>query len=765
VTGQGPLNKQSPHGVVGGSRDRTWSRDAPVPVRWRSKARWILACALIPAAFWAAVCWAPFPEEALARLPASVVLADRHGEPMRVRLAAGGLDCRPGYRPDPEHWIAKALVAAEDQRFWSHAGIDPLALLRAVGQNLFAGRRISGASTISTQVIRLAEPRRRTLPTKAIEAFRALQMERRHCKREILAQYLDRAPFGGNIVGIEAAARRYFGKGPAELSLAEASMLAGLPQSPSRLRPDRHPERAKKRQAYVLERMEACGFITAQERADALAQPLAARPGRYPFRAPHFCDLVGVPAPPSSGGVVRTTLDGGWQRLAEGVLRRRLRDVGASGGAVVVLDVRTGAVRALVGSPDYASPRAGQVNGATAPRAAGSTLKPFAYALAFDRGLATPATMLADVPVRFRDFHPRNFSPGFRGWVSARESLVLSLNLPAIDVVRRTGQERFLATLRELGLTTLAKPAEHYGLGLVLGGAEVRLLELANAYAVLARGGDWAPVRWVESDAAAAGRPVFSPEACWLVSEMLSGDERAMDATGHAADVRLPPMAWKTGTSAGLRDAWTVAWNPEIVVGVWVGNADGTGSDALVGRLAATPIAWDVVRRIYPGNQGPAFARPAGVVPRAVCPASGCVPGPHCEHRAEDWSIARVSRHEPCPVHRHAGDPAWPVAVAAFLNRRTAPADDPAAASLRILSPAGGSRYRQVPGDETLWQRLALDAASDRNGEALHWFVNDRPVGQSRSGQPLFWPLERGTHQIVCANARGLSDRVQIAVE
>jgi len=715
--------------------------------------------------FWAAVRWVPFPDAALDRLPIAVVLADRHGEPLRVRLGTGDMDCRPGYRPEPEHWIARAIVAAEDQRFWTHGGIDPLALARAVSQNLWFGRRVSGASTLSTQVIRMTEPRRRTLWTKAVEAFRALQLERRRTKREILAHYLDRAPFGGNLVGIEAAARRYFGKGAAQLSLAEAALLAGLPQSPSRLRPDRHFERAKERQAYVLDRMEACGEITPAERAAAWAQPLTVRAGRYPFRAPHFCEQVGVPAAPDGGGAVRTTLDAGWQRTAEGILRRHLAERTAAGGAVVVLDVATGGIRALVGSPDYRDPRAGQVNGALAPRAAGSTLKPFAYALAFDRGLATPATMLQDVPMKFRDFVPQNFSRDFRGRVTAREALVTSLNLPAIDLVRRVGPERFHAVLRQLGFGTLERSPDHYGLGLVLGGAEVRLLDLANAYACLARGGEWAPVRFVEDAAPLNGTPVFSPAACWLVADILSGEERALDATGHAADVRLPPVAWKTGTSAGLRDAWTVAWNPEVVVGVWVGNPDGSGSDELVGRLAATPIAWDVFRRLYPDNEGPAFARPADVVPRTVCRESGCAPGASCPHRASDWSIARVSRFDPCPLPHETGDSGLPVATAApFPRRAAAPAESPTA-DLRILSPAGDSVYRRLPGDDTLRQRLALQAASQTPGETLHWFVNDRPVGRSRPGESLFWPLEPGNHQIVCASARGLSDRVRIAVE
>lgn len=706
----------------------------------------------------------PFPEKKLARIPASVVLTDREGGALRVSLDADGLDCRPGYVPEADHWIVKALVAAEDRRFWSHPGVDIWAIFRAMMQNGWGGRRVSGASTLSTQVIRLMEPRPRTLWTKGVEAFRALQMEQRHSKQEILRQYLNRAPFGGNIVGIESAAQRYFGKSGAQLSLAEAAMLAGLPQSPSRLRPDRHPARAKQRQAYVLKRMEVCGSITAREREDAMAQPVHVRPGRYPFRAPHFCDWIGVPARTAGSSVLRTTLDADLQRMAEAALRRHVAAHESDSGAVVVLDVKTGAVRAMVGSPDYASPHAGQVNGAVARRAAGSTLKPFAFALAFDRGLVTPATALPDAPIGFRDFDPHNFSGDFRGTVSVRDALVLSLNLPAIEIERQVGQERFYAVLRELGLATLDQPASHYGLGLVLGNAEVRLLDLANAYACLARGGIWAPVRTLESDLPAAGKRLFSPEACWLVADILGGEERAMESTGHAADVRLPPMAWKTGTSAGLRDAWTVAWNPEIVIGVWVGNSDGSSSDNLVGSRAATPIAWDLFRRLRPDNQGPWFARPEGIVPRTVCSISGCAPGPRCPHRVEDWSVAQVSRVTPCPVHASRPGTAAPgQALSPARGAALRPAGT--AASVRILSPAGGSVYHRMPDSESLMQRLRLEATSDLEDEALHWFVDDRPVGQSREGKPLFWTLEQGAHQIVCSTTRGLSDRVRIAVE
>jgi penicillin-binding protein 1C len=699
------------------------------------------------ACFWGAVQWSPFPADELAVWPASAVVTDRVGTEIRVWLGAGDLDGRPHYVPATDDWIVQALVAAEDQRFWSHGGVDVRALARAMGQNLRAGRVVSGASTLSTQVIRLVEPRARTPWTKVVEAFRAWQLERRYTKVEILTQYLNRAPFGGNIVGIEAAARRYFGKGAADLSLAEAALLAGVPQSPSRGRPDRYPERARSRQAYVLERMQECGVITAEQMAEALAQPVAVRAPRYPFGAPHFADWVGAGGP----AVARTTLDPRWQQLAEEALQRGVGGRPGRSGAVVVLEVATGAVRAMVGSPDYQGRPAGQVNGALAVRGAGSTLKPFVYAMAMDAGWLTPMTVLTDTPVRFRDYEPRNFDEGFRGRVTARDALVLSLNLPAIDVARRVGQDRFYGMVRQLGLTTVSEPSSHYGIGLVLGNAGVRLLDLANAYACLARGGEWRPVRVWEAAPTAAGRRLFSEEASWLVTEMLSGEERAMDVTGHMADTALPRMAWKTGTSAGQRDAWTIAYNPEYVVGVWVGQMDGAPADDLIGRVRATPIAWALYRGWYPDNRGPWYEQPAGVEERFVCARTGRrqVDGAG-SGTVRDWAIRRVTRQ-----------PASAVGSARVERVTEGPANN--GRPVRITAPSAESAYRWLPDWDAGAQQIAL-TASAAAGE-LYWFVNDRLIGRTHSGEPLFWPLTPGEHVIVCARATGESDQVRIRVE
>ena len=706
-----------------------------------------------------------------------------------MRLGPHDTDCRLFYRADPDRdWICRAVVSAEDQRFWRHCGVDPLALGRAICQNIVHRRVVSGASTLSTQVVRLLRPRHRTVWTKAVEMFRALQLEALLDKRAILEQYLNRAPFGANLVGIEAASRRYFAKEPQDLSLAEAALLAGLPQSPSRLRPDRFPERARRREAYVLDRMVADGALAPEQREAALAMPVALRRDAYPFRAPHFCELVleALASPDAARATecaghlpnIRTTLDPALQRLAEETLRRQaaaLKLDGVFGGAVVVIELKSGAVRALVGSPDYAdAAHAGQVDGATALRAPGSALKPFAYALAMDQGRLTPATMLADVPRAFKDLAPVNFDGEFHGLVPAQAALVLSLNIPALTLVEQAGVDAFLRTLREAGLGTLDKSAAHYGLSLALGDASVRLLDLANAYACFARRGEWRPYRLVDAAGPPAGRQVFSPEAAWLTAEMLSGDERAMDASGHRADARLPRFAWKTGTSSGFRDAWAVGFNPDYAIGVWIGNPDGAASPALVGARVAVPVLWGIVRGLYPGNDAPWFERPAGVARRAVCTASGQPAGPDCPRTEEAWCMPGVSSPRPCEVHvrRVAADErvevaeVWPPAVAVFLRRREAPEPERAAAETeapRLVNPQPGAVYRRV--DEIAdGQRLPLKATW-RSAGTLYWFVDDRLVAASPAATAASWPLARGRHVVVCATPAGRSARAEIVVE
>ncbi|MFW6162381.1 MAG: penicillin-binding protein 1C, partial [Planctomycetota bacterium] len=578
-------------------------------------------CILLNVAF-------PFPGRRLAEAREGVRVLDRAGDVLRP--FTGPDDCWAFWTglEEVSPRLVEATIAVEDQRFRSHPGVDPLAVLRAVGQNVRHRRIVSGASTITMQVIRLLTPRPRTLRSKVIEAFRAVQLERRASKEAILEHYLNRAPYGGNLLGAEAASLAWFGKHACDLSLAEAALLAGLPQAPSRLRPDRHPERAKARRDHVLERMAACGFVSDEHLRVARRQPVAVRRSPFPFEAPHFARLVRRRYP--GRGELHGTLDRRVQRLAEETVREAvaaLRPEGVTNAAVVVIENRTAAVRAMVGSCDFhAEADDGQVNGAVAPRSPGSALKPFTYALAFQRGLATPDTVLADVPASYTGYEPENYDHAFRGPVPAAEALRDSLNVPAVRLLAQVGHRPLHRFLRRLGLATLTRPADHYGLALTLGSTEVTLLELTSAYATLARLGVHRPYRLLETEPVPEGRRVLDAGAAWLVADALC---EADPLAGARSDDELR-MAWKTGTSYGHRDAWTVAFTPAYTVGVWVGNFDGRPSGALVGIRAAAPVARTLMDRIAGEAGSPWFERPPSVATRPVCPVSGLPPEPHC---------------------------------------------------------------------------------------------------------------------------------------
>ena len=755
-------------------------------------ARWIrgAGAAAALAGLSLAAAWRMFPlaDEAYRTPPAARVLTDRESRPLRVALTKDDAYAIPLDAMPRTAWLPQALIAVEDRRFYDHIGVDPLALLRAVGQNIAGGRVISGASTISTQVIRLTEPRPRTPRTKIIEAFRALQLEARFTKDEILLMYLNRAPFGGNLVGAQAASRRYFGKDAADLSLAEAALLAGLPQSPSRLAPHRNPDAARARRRTVLDRMLACGGISRAQHEAARAEPVRLCGEGYPFEAPHFSAwaLRRIPGG-TAGGTVRTTLDAGIQRRVETQVGRHapaVRAAGAAGAAVVVVDVRHAAIRAMTGSPDPSDTVAqGQVNAAVAARSAGSTFKPFLYAWAADRGRLTPERRLMDVPRIWRGFEPGNFDGGYLGPVPARAALAMSLNLPALELAEEAGADRLLGLLRSLGFRTLHRPASEYGISLALGGAEVRLTELADAYAALARGGSYIPSRWREDERMGIERRIFSEEAAWMINDMLSGAERQREALGHLADAALPRAAWKTGTSSGRRDAWCVLWNPDWVVAVWAGDPRGRPCPRLSGGETAAPLAWSILRELYPDGRGPWYARPAGIRERTVCAISGQPPGPACTDTLQDWGLDGVSDPLPCAVHRFEWTESpdgsrraqvierWPPRVAAFLQARASraagfetvtanPGPYAHPGRLTIEYPKSGSVFRRtgVDHEQILFRACAPDAE-------VCWFVNGRPLQWTAPGEALPWTLERGRHQLVCADRHGRSARAEFMVE
>jgi penicillin-binding protein 1C len=668
-----------------------------------------------------------------------LILRDCAGEVMRVSLGENDVDCRPYYVADKNDWIVKALIASEDGEFWSHSGVRPLSMLRAMFQNIFYRKRISGASTITMQAVRLIKPHPKTMWWKWKEAVKAVKMDYQKSKIWILSQYLNRAPFGANFIGIEAASRGWFGKGPKDLGIGEAAMLAGMVQAPSRFRPDRRYERAFHRRKYVLGRMKKLGYITEEQcLAASSVKPVICRSPR-PFKHPYFCDYVLASLGKNrtlqkKSGIIDTSLDADIQSIVCNGVDAAAKEGGYSV-AAVVMKAATGDVVALHCSGDYFGGKDGQVNTALAPRPAGSTLKPFLAALAMDAGYVLPSTRLLDAPMSIKGYRPANFDSAYRGRVSLSDSLILSLNIPFVRLVRKFGVERFADKLRELGFKHLNLNDDDSGLGIAIGNVETTLIELTKAYQKLACGGGG----------------IFSRESSFLVSEMLSGQERSSSALGHIADVATSRFAWKTGTSSAYRDAWTIAWNPEYVIGVWCGHKrGGFGDKTLVGAKAAAPLCWKIARQLYPQNNGPWYVRPGAVEEVEVCPVSGDIASQDCPKREKGDFISGVSSPRPCLIHRRGVD-----GNIVTLGERER-------GGFKILSPESGAKFQLVGG--TLRERIVFRTHNVKDGENLWWFVDGVQCGKTVGREPFIYEMEEGGHTVLALNAAGDSSKVDFEV-
>ena len=708
--------------------------------RWIRRIGRIAAAGTLSAIVFAALSWTfiDWTDEGADKYAGGVILRDDAGNVLRVSLGEGDTDCRPFYVASRDDWIVKALVASEDGSFWSHHGVRPLSILRAACQNVFYGRRISGASTITMQAVRLIRPHPKTLWWKWKEAMMALKMERTKSKEWILSQYLNRAPYGSNLVGIEAAAQGWFGKGAKSLGLGEAAMLAGMVQAPSRFRPDRGYEKALKRRDYVLGRMQELGLATAAQVEGAKSvRPVICRAPR-PFRCPYFCDWVMRSLGERAAGDVRTALNADVQLICENAVDAAAAKGGASV-ATVVMRVDTGEVVALACSGDYLGGADGQVNTALAPRPAGSTLKPFLTALGIEKGFVTPETRLADVPTAFKGYRPSNFDTKYRGDVTVRDALIQSLNIPFVRLLNRLGVESFGQQLRTLGFRNLGVSDEAYGLGMAIGNVEVTLMELVSAYAVLARCG-------TTSD----GTRVFAPGTAYLVSDMLSGNERSAAALGHVADVAASRFAWKTGTSSAYRDAWTVLWNPDYVVGVWCGHKrGGFGDRTVVGAKAAAPVAWGVARQLYPQNDGPWFVEPGDVFRRKVCALTGRPASADCPATVEGTAVRGCSLSVLCDRHRRNAQ--GEVITVTDKNSR-----------LALTQPEDGATFKLVPG--TLNQKIVCQPTGNGEGR-LWWFVDGSLKGESAGAAPFALEVVAGEHLITCTTGAGDFASASIRVE
>jgi penicillin-binding protein 1C len=610
--------------------------------RWKRAAFALAATVLAAASGWFVLPFAfPLPPGLIADPVASPVLLDRHGAPFRHLTSDDFTRAAPVKLSQIPDRLVDSTLAAEDKRFFSHHGIDILATARSATDFLRNRRVVSGASTITQQLAKIsAPPAPRNLTSKFREAMIARRLEMTWEKDRILEAYFARLDYGNLRISPTEAARFYFQKPLADLSLGESALLAGLPQAPSWLNPIRHPERAKTRRLAVLERLERTGKYSETEIALAREEPLRLRPLRETKAAPWLNR--------SPGSGARSTLDLSLQADIQRIVREetaKLKESNLRHAAVVVIENATGDILAMVSSADWDDPRGGQLHGAMTPRSPGSALKPFTYLLSFRHLGHLPCTVIADVPTPLRTSQglqlPENYDRRYRGPVTIRHALACSLNVPALrELDALGGADKLHDFLQSLGLSTLGASATEYGLGLTLGNAPVRLLELTNAYAAIARRGVFLPTRLFMDQEIPDGKNVIDPTACWLIADILADKAARAPAFSSGGPLDLPfPCAVKTGTSSDFRDNWCVGFTPEFTVGVWAGNFENRPMKNISGVSGAGSIFHRSLVRAHRDTPPTWFARPEGgeTVETDIRTGKRLAPGAHPEFSATEW--------------------------------------------------------------------------------------------------------------------------------
>ena len=745
----------------------------------------------------------PMPADDLAR----VVLAE-DGTPLWRFADADGVWRYPVSPDEVSPLYLQALLTYEDRWFYSHPGVNPLALARAAWLNLSGGRVVSGGSTLSMQVARLLDPHERTLAGKSRQLWRTLQLEWHLSKQQILQIYLNRAPFGGTLQGVAAASWAYLGKSPKQLTPAEAALLAVLPQAPSRLRPDRHPQRAQQARDKVLQRLGEYQVWSAQQVAEAREEPLLLAPRQEPALAPLLARRLNTANSPP---LIRTTLDASLQRRLEDLLlgwRARLPE--RTSAAILVVETQTMATRAYIGSIDIGDARRfGHVDMVHALRSPGSTLKPFLYGMALDDGLIHSESLLQDVPRRYGDYRPGNFSMGFSGPVSASSALALSLNLPAVQLLEAYGPKRFAAQMRMGGMPLILPPLAEPNLSLILGGAGSRLEDLVGGYAALARAGQSAQVRLQPQDPLLERR-LLSPGAAWIIRRILSGQARP-DRDPHGELVQRPQLAWKTGTSYGFRDAWSVGVGPRYLIGVWIGRPDGTPVPGQFGLASAAPLMLQVHDLLSNRDSQRGIRPPVEQVPASVGVAAICWPlgqpmprqDANCRRQRFAWTLDGTTpptlqaADQPlglglrdtvwvnpqglrvdasCPGATAQQIALWPAPLEPWLarvERRAArlPTIDPScppqvpasAPPLSIVGVRNGDNLRRP---RTSSEPLQFYVSALGGGGQRWWFRNGQPLGETSGQDSLLVRFEQvGRVELSVLDESGETARVEFQVD
>ena len=691
--------------------------------------------------------------------------------------------------------LIKAIIEKEDNWFYFHPGINPISVIRAFYKNITTGETQLGASTITMQVARILEPKKRTYFNKLLEVFRALQLEIRYSKKEILELYLSLLPFGGNIEGVKSASYIYFNRPPDKLSLAQSITLAVIPNDPNSLRLDKsNKEIISKRNTWV-KKFKHENIFSSADLNDAINEPVECNRYQIPVTAPHFSQYI---KDNFNGDIIKTNLDLSIQQITENILLRNVKKVfykGITNGAILVIDNRNSDVVAYCGSANfYDEGSFGQVNGITAIRSPGSTLKAALYAYAFDEGNLTPQMKFADIPTDFHGYQPENYDLKFYGNVTTEFALVNSLNIPAVKLLEQVGINNFTNFLEGCGFNQIQKQKNQLGLSMILGGCGTNLQELTKLFTAFARKGKLYPLQFLSKEENDSEQ-VFSEESSYLVANILSGINRS-DIADLSQYSKLPKFAWKTGTSYGKRDAWAIGFNPNYTIGVWVGNFNGVGSPNLSGAEVAVPLLFDLFNAIDYNSEVKWFEMPEELYTREVCSESGMIPSQYCKNIVRDFAIKNKSHNQVCNIHQ----PVYvnldetvqyctsclpssgykkevftvylpELSVWLYQNKidyHKPPQHNPECTAMfaeggpKILSPTEDYEYFL---EKNSGQEILLLAASDSRVKTQYWYVNDKFYKKCKPGERIFFNPDQKDLKIICMDDKGREGGVIIKIQ
>jgi penicillin-binding protein 1C len=692
--------------------------------------------------------------------------------------------------------LQKTIIAKEDRHFYSHPGVNPFAVIRATFSNIFHMRRMSGASTITMQVAKMLEPGKRNMWSKMREIFRALQLELKYSKKEILQLYLNLVPYGGNIEGVKTASLLYFKKNPDHLSLAEITALSIIPNKPGVMIPGRNNDFIVKERNRWLQKFANRKVFTQKEIEDALAEPLNATRGTVP----HFIPHLSYKLKKQGGDIIKTNIDLNTQlkteKLVEDYIRtQRLKNI--KNAAVIIIDNKTHKVITYVGSSNfYDTTDGGQVNGANAVRQPGSTLKPLLYAMCFDEGLLTPKTVMTDVAVNYDGYAPENYDEKFNGYVTVETALEHSLNIPAVKGLKMLGHEKMIQELSNCNFKQIQKDRRKLGLSLILGGCGTTLEELTGLFSSFANNGVLITPSYIQNDTAYNRTNVMSPAANYMINEILSKVNRPDFPLNWSATEKMPKIAWKTGTSYGKKDAWSIGYNKNYTVGIWTGNFSGVGAADLSGANIATPLLFKIFNTIDYDSDEEWFTQPKDCDIRQVCSETGLVPSEHCMSLVTDYFIPLISSAKVCNnwqevmintsekisyckscVPENGYKKKWykivePDMQAWFEENRIAyqkiPPHNPECelifkgAAPAITSPVNGTEYLINKKDP---EPLQLICKTANDVSKVYWYINNKFFKSSNAGEKQFFVPEEGPVKISCTDDKGRNREIKIIVK